>query len=153
LNIQGDEPLISPQDINRLLYLFEEEDIDIGTFIQPITGEHDYLNPNVVKTIPTSFDEGFCDICYFSRSPIPYMDIFKPDIAFKHIGIYGFTATAFEEMKNLDQSILEKSERLEQLRWLQNHLVISAIVTENAMHGVDTPEDLIAVENILKSQN
>lgn len=153
LNIQGDEPLISPQDINRLLYLFEEEDIDIGTFIQPITGEHDYLNPNVVKTIPTSFDEGFCDICYFSRSPIPYMDIFKPDIAFKHIGIYGFTATAFEEMKNLDQSILEKSERLEQLRWLQNHLVISAIVTKNVMHGVDTPEDLIAVENILKSQN
>ena len=151
INIQGDEPLIKPQDINRLLFLFEEEDIDIGTFIQPISNENDYLNKNVVKAVPTSFDEGFCDICYFSRSPIPHMDNFEENIAFKHIGIYGFTATAFEEIKNLESSILEENERLEQLRWLQNHMVVSAIVTENILHGVDTKEDLTAVENILKS--
>jgi 3-deoxy-manno-octulosonate cytidylyltransferase (CMP-KDO synthetase) len=59
LNIQGDEPLVKPQDINRLLFLFEEEDIDIGTYIQPITKEQDYQNLNVVKAIPTSFDDGF----------------------------------------------------------------------------------------------
>ena len=151
LNIQGDEPLVKPQDINRLLFLFEEEDIDIGTFIQPITKEQDYQNLNVVKAIPTSFDDGFCDICYFSRSPIPHMDEFKENIAFKHIGIYGFTATAFEEIKSLESSILEENERLEQLRWIQNHMVVSAIVTENILHGVDTQEDLTAVENILKS--
>ena len=151
LNIQGDEPLVKPQDINRLLFLFEEEDIDIGTFIQPITKEQDYQNLNVVKAIPTSFDDGFCDVCYFSRSPIPHMDEFKENIAFKHIGIYGFTATAFEEIKSLESSILEENERLEQLRWIQNHMVVSAIVTENILHGVDTQEDLTAVENILKS--
>lgn len=151
LNIQGDEPLVKPQDINRLLFLFEEEDIDIGTFIQPITKEQDYQNLNVVKAIPTSFDDGFCDVCYFSRSPIPHMDVFKENIAFKHIGIYGFTATAFEEIKSLESSILEENERLEQLRWIQNHMVVSAIVTENILHGVDTQEDLTAVENILKS--
>ena len=151
INIQGDEPLIKPQDINRLLYLFEEEDIDIGTFIQPISNEDDYLNPNVVKAVSTTFDEGFCDVCYFSRSPIPFMDSFKENMAFKHIGIYGFTATAFEEIKNLEPSILEKNERLEQLRWIQNHMVISAIVSENKLHGVDTQADLLAVENILKS--
>ena len=151
INIQGDEPLIKPQDINRLLFLFEEEDIDIGTFIQPISNENDYLNKNVVKAVPTSFDEGFCDICYFSRSPIPHMDSFEENIAFKHIGIYGFTATAFEEIRNLEPSILEENERLEQLRWIQNHMVVSAIVTENILHGVDTQEDLTAVENILKS--
>tara|TARA_B100001063_G_C16619644_1_gene480036 strand:+ start:92 stop:841 length:750 start_codon:yes stop_codon:yes gene_type:complete len=151
-NIQGDEPLVKTQDINRLLFLFEEEEIDIATFIQPITNEKDYQNINIVKAIPTSFDGGFCDICYFSRSPIPYMDDFKKNIAFKHIGIYGFTATAFEEIKSLKFSILEENERLEQLRWIQNHMVVSAIVTENILHGVDTKEDLTAVENILKSQ-
>ena len=151
LNIQGDEPLVKPQDINRLLFLFEEEDIDIGTYIQPITKEQDYQNLNVVKAIPTSFDDGFCDVCYFSRSPIPHMDEFKENIAFKHIGIYGVTATAFEEIKSLESSILAENERLEQLRWIQNHMVVSAIVTENILHGVDTQEDLTAVENILKS--
>ena len=80
------------------------------------------------------------------------MDSFEENIAFKHIGIYGFTATSFEEIRNLESSILEENERLEQLRWLQNHMVVSAIVTENILHGVDTQEDLTAVENILKSQ-
>lgn len=152
INLQGDEPLIHPADINRLLDLFEEEDVDVATFIQPISKEEEYRNPNVVKAVPTSFDEGFCDICYFSRSSIPHMDEFQEDIAFKHIGIYGYTATAFEEIKNLDASILEEAERLEQLRWVQNHIVVSAMVTENVLIGVDTPEDLIAVENILKSK-
>ena len=152
INIQGDEPLISAGDINRMLDLFEEEDVDVLTFIQPINNEADYRNTNVVKAVPTSFDEGFCDVCYFSRSPIPFMDEFRPEVAFKHIGIYGFTATAFEEIKNLDASLLEEVERLEQLRWVQNHIVVSAMVTENVLIGVDTPEDLAAVENILKSK-
>lgn len=152
INVQGDEPLISPMDINRMLDLFEEEDVDVLTFIQPIDNEADYNNPNIVKAVPTSFDEGFCDVCYFSRSPIPHMDEFKEKVAFKHIGIYGFTATAFEEIKNLDASLLEEVERLEQLRWVQNHIVVSAMVTENILLGVDTPQDLVAVENILKSK-
>jgi len=153
INVQGDEPLISAADINRMLDLFEEEDVDVLTFIQPINDEAEYRNPNIVKAVPTTFDEGFCDITYFSRSPIPYMDEFRPEVAFKHIGIYGFTATAFEETKSLDPSLLEEVERLEQLRWVQNHLVVSAMVTETLLIGVDTPEDLIAVENILKSKN
>ncbi len=153
INIQGDEPLIAPEDINRMLDLFEEEDVDVLTFIQPIDNEQDYINLNVVKAVPTTFDEGFCDVTYFSRRPIPYMDEFRPNVAFKHIGIYGFTATAFEETKSLDPSLLEEVERLEQLRWIQNHIVVSAMVTENVLIGVDTPEDLVAVENILKSKN
>jgi len=152
INVQGDEPLINPADLNRLLDLFEEEDVDVLTFIQPIKSEEDYRNKNVVKAVPTSFDEGFCDVCYFSRSPIPYMEEFDEDVAFKHIGIYGFTATAFEEIKNLDASILEEAEKLEQLRWVQNHIVVSAMVTENKLIGVDTLEDLVAVEEYLKNK-
>ena len=83
---------------------------------------------NVVKAIPTAFDDGFCDISYFSRAPIPYMDNFLANMAFKHIGVYGFTATTFEEIRNLVYTELEESERLEQLRWLQNHIVISATI-------------------------
>ena len=153
INVQGDEPLISPLDINRMLDLFEEEDIDVLTFIQPINNEEDYRNTNIVKAVPTSFDEGFCDVCYFSRSPVPFMDEFRPEVAFKPIGIYGFTATAFEEIKNLDASLLEEVERLEQLRWVQNHIVVSAMVTENQMIGVDTPEDLARVESLLKDKS
>jgi 3-deoxy-manno-octulosonate cytidylyltransferase (CMP-KDO synthetase) len=152
INVQGDEPLINPSDLNKLLDLFEEEDVDVLTFIQPIKSEEDYRNTNVVKAVPTSFDEGFCDVCYFSRSPIPYMEQFDEDVAFKHIGIYGFTATAFEEIKNLDESILEEAEKLEQLRWVQNHIVVSAMVTENKLIGVDTPEDLKTVEEYLKTK-
>ncbi|MBT6236034.1 MAG: 3-deoxy-manno-octulosonate cytidylyltransferase [Bacteroidetes bacterium] len=153
INIQGDEPLINAEDINRMLDLFEEEDVDVLTFIQPIDNEDDYRNPNIVKAVPTTFDEGFCDVTYFSRSPIPFMDEFRTNVAFKHVGIYGFTATAFEETKSLDPSLLEEVERLEQLRWVQNHIVVSALVTENVLVGVDTPADIAAVENILKSQN
>ena len=78
------------------------------------------------------------------------MDDFQPDVAFKHVGIYGFTATAFEEIKNLGPSELESVERLEQLRWLQNHIVISAAVTESELIGVDTEQDIALVEKILQ---
>ena len=150
INVQGDEPLVNYNDINDLLDLFEDEDIDVGTLIKPIVDEAEYRDVNVVKVVPTAFDDGFCDICYFSRSPIPHMENFEPEVAFKHIGIYGFTATSFEEIKNLGPCDLEEIERLEQLRWLQNHIVISAIVTETKLIGVDTPEDLKKIEEILE---
>ncbi len=153
INVQGDEPLVSPRDIDIILDLFGEDDIDVATLLKPITSEEEYRNPNVVKAVPTSFEDGFCDVCYFSRSPIPHMDSFIPEMAFKHIGIYGFTATAFEEIRNMPPTNLEDVERLEQLRWLQNHIVISAAVTETNLIGVDTPEDLKLVENILKSKS
>ncbi len=151
VNVQGDEPLVSPDDIDLILELFEDEEIDVATLIKPIETEAEYRNHNVVKAVPTAFDGGFCDICYFSRSPIPYMESFEPETAFKHIGIYGYTATAFEEIKNLGPSELESLEKLEQLRWLQNHIVISAAVTESELIGVDTPEDIVAVEKILQN--
>jgi 3-deoxy-manno-octulosonate cytidylyltransferase (CMP-KDO synthetase) len=153
INVQGDEPLVSSRDIDIILDLFQEDDVDVATLIKPITEESEYRSTNVVKAVPTAFDDGFCDICYFSRSPIPYMEKFEPEMAFKHVGIYGFTATAFEEIRNLPPSDLEDVERLEQLRWLNNHIVISAAVTESVLIGVDTPEDLAVVENILTSNS
>ena len=152
VNVQGDEPLIQAGDINALLELFEEEEVDIATFIQPINNESDYRNPHVVKAIPTLFDDDSCEICYFSRSPIPYMDPFEEGMSFKHIGVYGFTATAFEEIRNIQPSPLEAVERLEQLRWLQNHLLITARVIHTTLCGVDTEADLQTVEKLLTSK-
>lgn len=151
INVQGDEPLINPNDINALLELFEEDEVDIATLITDIEKEEDYRNPNVVKAVPTLFNDDFCDILYFSRSPIPYMKRFEKGLAFKHIGVYAFTATAFQEIQSLDPSPYEISEKLEQLRWIQNHLVISAYKTSSTLIGVDSKEDLLAVENFLTS--
>ena len=152
INVQGDEPLIKSDDIDLLLELFEDEEIDVATLIKPIEEEREYRSKNVVKALPTAFDGGFCDICYFSRSPIPFMDNFVPEIAFKHIGVYGFTATSFEEVKNLAPTEIEEQEKLEQLRWIQNHIVVSAVVTESELIGVDTPEDIKLVEAVLNNE-
>lgn len=152
INVQGDEPLIKPKDIDQLLLLFEEDEVDIATLITDIDTEEEYRNPNVVKAVPTLFNDDFCDICYFSRSSIPYMDKFEQGLAFKHIGVYGFTATAFQEIQSVGPSPYEQAERLEQLRWLQNHLVISAFKTNSKLIGVDSKEDLLAVENFLTSK-
>lgn len=149
LNVQGDEPLIDVEDLNKLLDLFEYEDIEIGTLISPITEEADYHNPNVVKAVPTLFADGYCDIAYFSRAPIPYMEQFQANQSFKHIGVYAFSADIFNELENMEGTDLEEAERLEQLRWLQNHIILSAIVTRSKLIGVDTPEDLAAVEKLL----
>jgi 3-deoxy-manno-octulosonate cytidylyltransferase (CMP-KDO synthetase) len=153
INIQGDEPLLNPEDINEMLNLFDEDEVDIATFIQAIESEKEYLDPNVVKAVPTLFSDNYCDINYFSRSPIPYMKEFKQNCAFRHVGIYGFTRVAFEEISSLQPSILELEEQLEQLRWLQNHLLISGIRVKGPYIGVDTREDLLAVENILTSKS
>ena len=153
VNVQGDEPLIKSSDLNKLLRLFEEDEVDIATLIKAIDNEDDYRNPHIVKAVPTLFEDDYCDISYFSRSPIPYMKQFEPGFAFQHIGVYAFTSTAIDEIKGLDSSPLEKAESLEQLRWLQNHLLISGCITESSLLGVDNPEDIRAVENILTSNS
>lgn len=152
INVQGDEPLINHEDIDNLIALMEDGDVDVATLITPIKTEDEWKNPNVVKAVTTLFEDSYCDINYFSRAPIPYSTEFNQNSAFKHIGVYAFTNTALQEISTMPPSPLEQLERLEQLRWLQNHLLISGIITENQLVGVDTPEDLQNVEKILKSR-
>ncbi|MCB0735423.1 MAG: 3-deoxy-manno-octulosonate cytidylyltransferase [Flavobacteriales bacterium] len=154
INVQGDEPLIDPEDITRLINMMEEEETDIGTLVRVMDSVDDVLNPNVVKVVTTVFDEGLGDALYFSRLPIPYnrenpKDI-DPENYYQHIGIYAFQSEALVSLKNSTPSPLEEAEKLEQLRWLQNHFVVSVIETEHKSIGVDTPEDVAIVENILK---
>ncbi len=157
INVQGDEPLIDPKDINRLIDVFEEDDTDIATLVKQITDVSELTNPNVVKAVLTEFEEGVADTLYFSRSAIPHLrdassNPLEETTYYKHVGTYGFSVEVLLSLATVGESPLEKAEKLEQLRWLQNHYVVSAIETENNSIGVDTPADIQTVENILKSK-
>lgn len=157
INVQGDEPMVDPSDINRLIDMMEEEeDTDMATLVARCRDWDEVKNPNVVKVVTTVFEDDVADALYFSRQEIPFIrDISDREKAapgdyFKHIGMYAFQSEALISLKSTSPSPLEELEKLEQLRWLQNHFVVSVMETTNHSIGVDTPEDVAIVENILK---
>lgn len=158
INVQGDEPLIDPNDINKLIDVFEEDDTDIATLVKQIEKAEELENTNVVKVVLTEFEEGIADALYFSRLPIPYLreeekNPLETTTYYKHVGTYGFSIDVLMSLKMVPPSPLEMAEKLEQLRWLQNHYVVSVITTKHDSIGVDTPEDVAIVENILKRKS
>lgn len=146
INVQGDEPLIQPQQIEQLCKCFEDEKTQIATL--GIKTDYDITNPNVPKIVIDN--NGFA--MYFSRSPIPFIrgvEQSEWQSAFpymKHIGMYGYRREVLKEITKLPQSSLEKAECLEQLRWLQNGYRINVGETYTETIGIDTPEDLIKAE-------
>ena len=147
INIQGDEPLLDPRMLDELIECFDDQKVEIATLAREISFE-DAVNPNVVKVVLDI--ENFA--IYFSRSPIPYFSSLKNHKFLGHIGMYGFRFSALKRFVELDQTFLEKAERLEQLRLIQNRIPIYVRVTEYFSYGVDTPEDLAKVEKILKKE-
>jgi 3-deoxy-manno-octulosonate cytidylyltransferase (CMP-KDO synthetase) len=154
INVQGDEPTLAPADINKLLTCLTETETDVATLVFPIDDAEEIANPNVVKVTATLEDElGYRDALYFSRHAIPFMrDEFIANSYLKHIGVYGFTSESLADIETMESTDLEHAEKLEQLRWLQNHMVITLVEAENEAMGVDVPEDVAAVENFLKSK-
>jgi 3-deoxy-manno-octulosonate cytidylyltransferase (CMP-KDO synthetase) len=151
INVQGDEPTIDPDLIDQIIDGFQDdEEAEIITAIRHSTNSEDYLNPNVVKATVTLPEEDILDALYFSRSPIPYIKEGQPISFYQHIGIYGFQSEVLEAAVNMEATDLEAHESLEQLRWIQNHFLIQCILTDFESAGVDTPEDISIVENILK---
>jgi len=149
INIQGDEPLINPRQIDILASLFSNDRIQIATLVKKITLKEELFDPNVVKAIVRPDDKAI----YFSRQAVPYLrDVdtgqwLEKQEFYKHIGIYGYTVRVLEEIVNLKESPLEKAESLEQLRWLENGFEIFAKETEFESFGIDTPEDLMKIKN------
>lgn len=146
LNLQGDEPLISPHDIDFLIKKTKEEMFEVSTLGYPLSDEKLFQNPNIVKIV--------CDkegrSIYFSRSPIPYF-IDKKDFKFlKHIGIYLFRRDILEIFNSLPESYLEKKENLEQLRLIENNIPLWVFPAKNDTHPVDNEEDVRKVEVLLK---
>lgn len=146
INIQGDEPLIQPEQLDALLELFNDDDADveIGTLVKKLNDEGEISNPNRIKVVLDSD----CNALYFSRAAIPYSK--APIQHFKHIGIYAWRYETLQELLELKPTEIEKAESLEQLRWLYNGYKIRTAETSIETPNVDTPDDLNKVINKLK---
>lgn len=160
INLQGDEPFIKPEQINLLIQAFANtKSIDIITLIKKIKSRDALFNNNIVKVIfNENTAENLKNAIYFSRHPIPFLrDIIKEDWLnhfsfYKHIGLYAFRSSIFEELSKLKQHNLEKAESLEQLRWLANGYKIGLIETDWETLGIDMPEDLALAKRILSDK-
>lgn len=149
LNIQGDEPFINPEQIDKTAGLFTDKSVEIGTLAKKITSTEELFNTNVVKVIFGTKKNAV----YFSRQAVPFLRDFPEEEwvnhsdYFKHIGIYGYTAEVLSEIVKLKPSRLEKAEKLEQLRWLENGYHIAVEITEFEGVAIDTPDDLSKLTN------
>ncbi len=146
INIQGDEPLIDPDLIDRLAdALVSDKGISMATVVCPIHDEEDLNNPNIVKVALTTTG----DALYFSRSVIPYARNPRVTPALRHLGIYAYRRDFLENYVKWEPTPLELTESLEQLRALENGARIKVIMTDHVSVGVDTPEQAEQVEQIL----
>lgn len=145
VNIQGDEPLIHHNLIDALVATAREAGNAVVTAKTQIKDEQDVANPNVVKVVTGNNNNAL----YFSRSPIPYNRAQKDVTYYKHLGIYAYPKAVLNEFVKLPQSKLEELEMLEQLRLLENGYTIKVVETTYDAVGVDTPEDIEKVEQIL----
>ena len=145
VNIQGDEPLLRPEHITALLQPFDRSDVEVTTLKVLCTVEN-VNNPNAVKVVTGRDDRAI----YFSRATIPYDRDGQLPPVWKHIGLYAYRADTLSRFHALPPSPLEIVERLEQLRFLENGIPVHVATTEVDTVGVDTEEDLLRVENILR---
>lgn len=153
VNVQGDEPFINASQIADLISCFESPSTQIATLKKPIANTEELLSPNNVKVVTDRCDNAI----YFSRNPIPYLRGYEADEwinrqpYYKHIGIYAFRSSTLSQLVKLTQSPLEKSESLEQLRWIENGFDIRVKATEFENIGIDTPEDLALAQSFIQT--
>lgn len=148
VNIQGDEPLLRAEMIDSLVQNLQENgDVPMATLAYPETDNHDLTDPGVVKVV---LDAKWRAL-YFSRSPIPAVrDRSSPPPYYKHLGFYGYRNGFLQEFTKLSPGVLEKLEKLEQLRALEHGFSISVVITPFDSISVDTPEDLTRVRKIME---
>jgi 3-deoxy-manno-octulosonate cytidylyltransferase (CMP-KDO synthetase) len=148
VNIQGDEPLMRPEMIDQLVEgIAADPHCQMATLARRIESKEVLANPNAVKVVFAANGNAL----YFSRHPIPFVRDAagtKPE-HFKHLGIYAYRREFLLKFVTLAPSRLEKTEKLEQLRALENGFAIKVLVTPHDSIGVDTPEDVKLVEEIL----
>ena len=138
LNLQGDEPSVTPEVIDMALSTIMKGDCDISTLVRELKDEKQIQDPNCVKCV---FDNNY-NALYFSRYPVPYERNKNVAKTYGHIGLYGYTRESLEKLTSLPQSNIERAESLEQLRALSNGMKIKVAITELNPIGIDTKEDL-----------
>ncbi|MDE6339540.1 MAG: 3-deoxy-manno-octulosonate cytidylyltransferase [Muribaculaceae bacterium] len=155
INVQGDEPFIQPEQIKKIIEIFEKNpEAQLATLCKKFDAQYGFdalFDPNLVKVV---YSENMKAL-YFSRSIIPYVrktdwkNWLKEADFHTHIGIYGYKAETLSRIVKLPESSLEKAESLEQLRWLQNGYEINIALTEFSTIGIDTEADLRKAEEML----
>lgn len=139
VNLQGDEPMITPESIDSVITALKTgENADIATLLRVIDDEKEVENPNLVKCVIDNNNFAL----YFSRSKIPYERNFGEAVFYGHIGLYGYKREALFKMTSLPQTMLEKTESLEQLRALQSGMRIITSIVNFKPIGIDTKEDV-----------
>lgn len=146
VNVQGDEPFINRNSLLGLIRSFTDPNVKAASLMHPFSENKD--NPNFVKVV--------CDkdnySLYFSRANIPFnRDNASQSDYFKHIGVYAFRKETLGKFVNLPQGKLEKIEKLEQLRLLENNIQIKMVATNYNGFGIDTPEDLQKARKMLRT--
>ena len=145
VNIQGDEPLLEPAMLSRLVEPFTDAQIQVTTLAQSLDTQ-DVENPDRVKVVCSLSGRAL----YFSRRVIPYQDS-RPQQVLGHIGLYAFRLSCLARFVKWPPSPLERAERLEQLRLLEHDIPIQVIRTRHHSRSVDRPEDVTAICEILKN--
>lgn len=144
INVQGDEPEIEPSVIDAAAYAAAQlREIGVATVVSPITSDEDFNNPNIVKAVLgaaiSAHNGRVRRALYFSRAPVPFPRETPSESAYRHVGIYAYRVDAIGTYLSLAHSSIERTESLEQLRWLaHNHPVLAAIV-DSSHAGIDTP--------------
>jgi 3-deoxy-manno-octulosonate cytidylyltransferase (CMP-KDO synthetase) len=147
VNVQGDEPLVRAEQIATLLELMKDPQVQVGTVKTPCTAE-EIDNPNAVKVVTSPDGRAL----YFSRATIPFDREGVGSRYYKHLGLYAYRKPALDFFVSQPESALEQSERLEQLRFLENGIPIYVGETRYDSVGVDTEEDLQRVTRILSGR-
>lgn len=141
VNVQGDEPLIDFESIDRVIEVLQSSEADMATLASPIESEEERRSRDIVKVV-TALDDA---ALYFSRAPLAGGQ--------RHIGLYGYQTPVLRKLAAMQPSPLERAESLEQLRALQNGFRIQVLTTREPHLGVDRPEDVLRVEQELAKRH
>ncbi|WP_181830894.1 3-deoxy-manno-octulosonate cytidylyltransferase [Capnocytophaga ochracea] len=152
VNVQGDEPFTDKENLQKVIDIFVKDltkSIAVASLMERITDPDDIANPNNVKVVVNKFGEAL----YFSRNVIPFPRDPNTKVSYyKHIGIYAYRKEALQQFTELPPSLLEETEKLEQLRYLENGFKIRLALTDIPTIGIDTPEDLERARKRLVTQ-
>lgn len=146
VNIQGDEPMIEPETIEKVVtYKMEHPETEVINTITPIKEDFEVTLNTCVKVVTTAEDDGV----YLSRAPIPYPKKGQDIIYYKHLGLYGLTRKALMFFASAERTKLEQIEDIEMLRFIENHWNIKFVTVDSMTIGVDRKEDIARVEAVM----
>ncbi len=146
VNVQGDEPFVKKEPLEKLVRLFNDPAVMVASMMRVMNDENEIQNPNCVKVVVNKNN----DALYFSRSPIPFLRNKESGIKhFLHIGVYAYRKEALMKFTVLEKSLLETTEQLEQLRYLENDISIRMAEVDFINTAIDTAEDLEKARNMM----